>query len=72
MFSCLSLLIIRFKKRWKSIALSNLSNYDTFKNIKKSYRNSKFKMSAPAWNNEFELPDGSYSVSDIQDHFECI
>ena len=29
-------------------------------------------MSAPAWNNEFELPDGSYSVSDIQDHFECI
>ena len=32
----------------------------------------KFKMSAPTRNEEFELPDGSYSVSDIQDYFECI
>ena len=42
------------------------------KNIKKSYKNNKFKISAPTWNEEFELPDGSYSISDIQDYFEYI
>ena len=41
-------------------------------NIKSSYNNNKFKISAPTWNDEFELPDGSYSVSDIQDYFEYI
>ena len=41
-------------------------------NIKKSCKNSKFKISPPTWNEEFELPDGSYSVSDIQDYFEYI
>ena len=41
-------------------------------NIKKSYKNNEFKLSAPAWNEEFELPDGSCSISDIQDYFECI
>ena len=56
----------------KSIALSNLSIYYTWKNIKKSYKNNKFKISAPTWNEEFELPDGSYSISDIQDYFEYI
>ena len=55
----------------KVIALSNLSIYYTWKNIKSSYNN-KFKISAPTWNDEFELPDGSYSVSDIQDYFEYI
>ena len=55
----------------KIIALSNLSIYYTWKNIKSSYKN-KFKISAPTWNDEFELPDGSYSVSDIQDYFEYI
>ena len=39
------------------------------KNIKKSYKNKKFKISAPTWNEEFRLPDGSYSISDIQDYF---
>ena len=39
---------------------------------KSSYNNCKFKISAPTWNNKFELPDGSYSVSDIQDYFEYI
>ena len=39
------------------------------KNIKRSYKNNKFKISAPTWNKEFELPDGSCSVSDIQDRF---
>ena len=42
------------------------------KNIKKSYNSNKFKILASAWNEEFELPDRSYSVSDIQDHCEYI
>ena len=46
--------------------------YHSWGNIKKSYKNNKFKMSAPMWNEEFELPDGSYSISDIQDYFEYI
>ena len=53
----------------KVIALSNLSIYYTWKNIKSSHNNNKFKISALTWNDEFELPDGSYSVSDIQDCF---
>ena len=55
------------------IALSNLSIYYTWKNIKSSYNNNnKFKMPAPTWNDKFELPDGSYSVSHIEDYFEYI
>ena len=56
----------------KTVALSNLSIYYRWKNIKSSYNNNKFKISAPTWNEKFELPDGSYSISDIQDYFECI
>ena len=56
----------------KVIALSNLSIYYTWKNIKSSYNNNKFKISVPTWNDKFELPDGSYSVSDIQDYFKYI
>ena len=56
----------------KIIALSNLSIYYTWKNIKNSYNNNNFKISAPTWNDKFELPDGSYSVPDIQDYFEYI
>ena len=56
----------------KVIALSNLSIYYAWKNIKSSYNNNKFKISAPTRNDEFELPGGSYSVSDIQDYFVCI
>ena len=41
-------------------------------NIKSSYNNNKFKITAPKWNDKFELPDESYSVSDIQDYFEYI
>ena len=40
--------------------------------MKNSYQNNKIKISAPTWNEEFQLPDGSYSVSDIQDYFEYI
>ena len=56
----------------KTVALSNLSIYYTWKNEKSSYNNNKFEKSAPTWSEEFELPDGSYSVSDIQDCFEYI
>ena len=56
----------------ESIALVNLSVYYTWKNIKSSYNNNKFKISAPTWNEKLELLDGSYSVSDIQDYFEYI
>ena len=53
----------------KTVALSNLSVYYTWKNVKSSYNNNKFKTPAPTWSEEF---DGSYSVSDIQDYFEYI
>ena len=56
----------------KTIALSNLSICYTWKNIKNSKNNNKFKISAPTSNDIFKLPDGSYSVSDIQDYFEYI
>ena len=56
----------------KVIALSNLSIYYTWKNIKSSYNNNKFKIFAPTWNDKFELPYGLYSVSNIQDYFEYI
>ena len=56
----------------KFIALSNLSIYCRWKNIKSSYNDNKFKISALTWNDKFELPDGSYSVSDIQNYFDYI
>ena len=57
-------------KNWnKNMARANLSNYYTWKNIKSEYNNNKFKISAPTWNDTFDLPDGSYSIADIQDYF---
>ena len=56
----------------KNIGLVNLSIYYTWKNIKSAYNNNKFKISAPTWNDEFHLPDGSCSISDIQDYFKFI
>ena len=56
----------------KSIVLSNLSIYYPWINIKSSYNDNEFKISPPTWNDKFNLPDGSYSVSDIQDYFEYI
>ena len=55
-----------------NIALSNLSIYYSQKNIKITYNNNISKISGPPWNDKFELPDGSYSVSDSQDYFEHI
>ena len=63
---------IDLRRKDKYIALSNLSIYYIWKNIKKSYNKNKFKISAPTWNEEFELPDGSYSISGIQNYFEYI
>ena len=54
------------------MALANLSIYYTWKNIKSEYNSNKFKISAPTWNDTFDLPDGSYSIADIQDYFEFI
>ena len=56
----------------KNMTLANLSIYYTWKNIKSEYNNNKFKISAPTWNDTFDLPDGSYSIADIQDCFEFI
>ena len=54
------------------MVLANLSIYYTWKNIKSAYNNNKFKISAPTWNDEFDLLDGSYSIADIQGYFEFI
>ena len=54
------------------MVLAKLSIDYTWKNIKSKYNNNKFKISAPTWNDAFDLPDGSYSIADIQDYFEFI
>ena len=63
---------INLKRSDKYVALLNLCIYYAWKNIKKTYKNNKFKISAPTWNEDFELPDGSYFVSDISDYFEYL
>ena len=60
------------RREEKSTPLSNLSIYYTWKNIKRSYNNNKFKISALTWNEKSELPDRSYTVSDNPDYFEYI
>ena len=54
------------------MASANLSIYYTWENRKSAYNNNKFKISASTWNDEFDLIDGSYYISDIQDYFEHI
>ena len=54
------------------MALANLSIYYTWKNVKPEYNKNKFKVSVPTWNETFDLPDGFYSISEIQDYFEFI
>ena len=56
----------------KNMALANLSICYTWKNVKSTYNNTKFKISAPTWNKTFDLPDGSYNISEIQDYIEYI
>ena len=63
---------LNLKNPNKDIALANLSIYYIWKNIKSEYNNNKSKISAQTWINNFDLPDGSYSMADIQDYFEFI
>ena len=56
----------------KNIALVNFSIYYTWKNIKTEYNNNRFKISASTWSETFDLPDGSYTIDDIQDYFEFV
>ena len=62
-----------FKNPNKNMALGSLGIYYTWKNVKSTYyNNNKFKISAPTWNKTFDLPDGSYNISEIQDYIECV
>ena len=63
---------LNLKNPNKNMALSNISIYYFWKNIKTKYNNNKLKISAPTWNDTFDLPDGFYSISDIQHYFEFI
>ena len=63
---------LNLKDPKKNMLLVNLSIYYNWKNIKSEYNNNKFKIFAPTWNETFDLPDGSYSIADIQDYFEFI
>ena len=66
------LLILKLTNKLYLRIGENLGIYYTWKIMKSSYNSNKFKISAPTWNDKFELPGGSYSVSDIQDYFEYI
>ena len=63
---------LNLKDSNKNMVLANLSIYYKWKKIKSAYKNNKFEISAPSWNDEFGLPDGSYSVLDIQGYFGYI
>ena len=63
---------LNLKHPKKNMVLVNLSIYNTWKNIKSEYNNNKFKISAPTFNDTFDLPEGSYLISDVQDYFEFI
>ena len=63
---------LNIKNPNKNMALANISIYYTWKNIRSTYNNNKFKISVPTWNDTFDLPDGSYSIADIHDYFEFI
>ena len=63
---------LNLKSPNKNIALANLSIYYTCKSVKSDYNNNKFKISAPTWNDTFDVPDGSYSIAALQKYFEYI
>ena len=60
------------KNQNKNMALPSLSIYCTWKNVKSTYNNNKFKISAPTWKDTFDLPDGSYNIPAIQNYIEYI
>ena len=63
---------LNLKNPNKNMALDNLCIHYTWKNIKSEYNNNKFKISAVTWNDTFDLPNGSYSIVDLQNYFEFI
>ena len=63
---------LNLKNHNKIIALANMSIYYTWKSVKSEYNNNKFKITAPTWDETFDLPDGSYNIQQIQDYFEFI
>ena len=63
---------LNLKNPNRNMALANLSIYYTWKNVKSIYKNSNFKISAPTWNETFDLPDGSYNIPAIQSYFEYV
>ena len=64
--------ILHLRSSNKHVALQTLSIYYMRRNVRHQHKNNKLKMIAPTWNDELKLPDGSYSVSDIQDYIEYI
>ena len=63
---------LNLKNLNKNMTLANSNIYYSWESIKSEYNSNKFKISAPNWNDTFDLPDGSYSIADIQDYFEFI
>ena len=63
---------LNLKNPYKNVTLVNLSTYYICKKIKSEYNNNRFKISALTWNDTFDLPDGSYSIADIEDFFQFI
>ena len=61
---------LNLKNPNKNMAQANLSIYYTWKNVKSIYNNNRFKISAPTWNETFDLLDGSYNISELQDYIE--
>ena len=63
---------VNLKNPNKNITLANLSVYYRWENVKSDYNNNKFKISAPTWNDIFDVPDSSYSIAALQNYFEYI
>ena len=61
---------LNLKNPNKNIALANLSIHYTWKNVKSDYNNNRFKISAPTWNDTFDVPDRYYSITALQNYFE--
>ena len=63
---------LNLKSPNKNMALVNLSIYYNWKNVKSIYKNNRFKISTPTWNETFDLPDGSYNIPALQNYFDYI
>ena len=63
---------LNLKNPNENIALANLSICYTWKNVKSDYNSNKFKISAPTWNDRFDVADGSHSIAALQNYFEYI